>query len=638
MDLRHNPALEGIERGACMNLNRKIALFSTGLGGALVVVLTLISLYSFREYSISSATEQVRTAAEIVRVQLTESMIHGVIDKREGFIGRLKEVEGFKSARVVRAPVLTEQFPDSLRNEVDPDPLEQQVFQTRQPGFQLLDDAGETLFRGTIPYIATSHGIPNCLTCHQAKEGDVLGAVSITLSIEHLKRKALATVAGISAAVFAISILAWLLLRRLIRPISGAARDVEGAVRLALEGNFKNTVVQRTDDEVGHIARDLNRLLAFLDEGLGRIGTSVSRLIDRKPIPGENQLQATIEMVDILARAAHFKQAIEEDETRAEIHARLAQVLRHEFFIHEFSLYEVQEGKNQMTPLMVDGQPSSECRWCNPEILVRSDACRAKRTGHAVDGLANPDICYAFQPPADSQGHRHICIPILQSGAVGNVLQIVTRPDNEALATTLAPFVNVYLNEAAPVLESKRLMETLREANLRDPMTGLNNRRFLEEYMETLLGSAQRRKSHLTVLMLDLDYFKMINDTYGHDAGDTMLKALAKTLRQSVRASDMVIRYGGEEFLIILQDTDAEAGVTVAENIRKAVEALKVPIGGGTVLQKTISIGVADFPQDSTTFWQAIKFADVALYKAKETGRNRVVRFTPELWNEDQSY
>jgi diguanylate cyclase (GGDEF)-like protein len=108
-------------------------------------------------------------------------------------------------------------------------------------------------------------------------------------------------------------------------------------------------------------------------------------------------------------------------------------------------------------------------------------------------------------------------------------------------------------------------------------------------------------------------------------------------LKQAVRASDMVIRYGGEEFLIILVDSTAEQAAGVAENIRAAVEALKIQVGG-IVLQKTISIGIADFPSDSDTFWQAVKFADVALYQAKEQGRNRVIRFNTEMWSDDQSY
>ncbi|PKO57249.1 MAG: diguanylate cyclase, partial [Betaproteobacteria bacterium HGW-Betaproteobacteria-19] len=136
----------------------------------------------------------------------------------------------------------------------------------------------------------------------------------------------------------------------------------------------------------------------------------------------------------------------------------------------------------------------------------------------------------------------------------------------------------------------------------------------------------------LAVMMLDLDYFKVVNDTHGHDAGDAVLKALAGVLRQSVRASDMVIRFGGEEFLIVLQDADQGAALKVGENIRQAVEAMKVQVNG-LVLQKTISIGLAMLADDSNSFWQTVKFADVALYRAKENGRNRVVAFEPEMWS-----
>jgi diguanylate cyclase (GGDEF)-like protein len=198
-------------------------------------------------------------------------------------------------------------------------------------------------------------------------------------------------------------------------------------------------------------------------------------------------------------------------------------------------------------------------------------------------------------------------------------------------------YINVYLEEAAPVLEAKRLTETLRESNLRDPMTGLHNRRFLEETAEHLIATAQRRDGHLAIMMLDLDYFKMVNDNHGHDAGDAVLKALARVLVQSVRASDLVIRYGGEEFMILLQNTSASSALPIAEKIRTGVEAMKVQIAGNT-LQKTISIGIADFPGDSDTFWQTVKYADVALYKAKEQGRNRVIRFNPDMWEGGTAY
>jgi len=613
-----------------MNLRAKITLVMSTLATLLVVVLVAISLYAFRTFSVASATEHLRSAAEVVRVALTEAMINGVIDKGKNLLRRLKEVDGLKSARVVRSPLVEKQFGKGLASEAPADDFERAVLSEGKPFYQTTTVAGEEIFRGTIPFTATSHGTPNCLQCHQVTEGAVLGAVTIEISIEDLKRKALTTVASIVGVIAAISLLMVLLLRRLVRPVADTAAAVEQAVQQALAGNFKASIEQRTHDEIGQIATDMNRLLGFLDRGLSRIGSDVATLTKRAPLPGENQLTASIDAVEILTKAAHFKQAIEEDESKAEIYQRLSRVLKDEYAIEEFSIYETVPSKNQIIPVIVDGEQTENCRWCDPQILVRAESCRAGRTGHLVDGVTTPKICYAFQPPVGVEARTHICVPLIQSGGVGCVVQLVVKPENEARVHDRLPFINVYLREAGPVIEAKRLMQTLRDANLRDAMTGLNNRRFLEEFVDTLVANVQRRKAQLAILMLDLDYFKMVNDTYGHDAGDAVLKALAKVLKQCVRASDMVIRYGGEEFLIILLDSDQATGAEVAEKIREAVEALKIAVGG-TTLQKTISIGVSEYPKDSETFWQAVKFADVALYRAKETGRNRVTRFPRDL-------
>lgn len=619
-----------------MNLQTKLSAFFSILVICLVAAVMAIGLYSFREFSIKTASEHIRSAAEIIRVNLTEAMVNGVIDKREGLLQRLVEVPGLKSVRVVRGPQVEHQFGKGLAREQAADALERQVLADGKPAFELLDDDTDATFRGTIPYIATTIGSPNCLQCHQVVDGAVLGAVTITMSIQHLKRNALITLSMIIGAVILFSLVTLLVMRRLLtRPIVSTAREVERAVHLAIDGDFSSRVEVRTRDEIGKIGADLNHLLSYLNDGLNRIGSLVAQLTNHNRSSGGNLLNSTIEMVETLTGAAHFKQAIEEDETKAEIYARLSKSIESIFDIHHYSIYEVLPTRNQMLPMMVDGDPQAACRWCDPQILVRNETCRARRTGHIVDGITTPGICFAFKPPADSEGYHHICFPIMQSGAVGNVLQVVVPPDHSERVAARVPHIGVYLREAAPVLEAKRLMETLRESTMRDPMTGLHNRRFLEEAVDTLIGQAQRRKCSMAFMMLDLDYFKMVNDTYGHDAGDAVLKALAKLLKQSVRASDIVIRYGGEEFLILLQDTDAASADAVAEKIRVAVADLKVQTSGG-ILQKTISIGISSFPDDSDTFWQALKFADVALYHAKETGRNRVVRFTKALWEDNK--
>lgn len=618
-----------------MKLNSKINLFFLALASVTVALLILVSLLSFRHFSIDSAEEHIRTSAEIVRVSLTESMINGVISKREQFLTRLAEVQGLQTARVIRGPLVEQQFGKGLSQEQPADQDEQRVLREGKPFYQVMESGSETLFRGTIPFVATNKGTPNCLQCHQVQEGSVLGAVTLTMSISDLKSKAVWTVAFLVGTVATAMLVALLFLRRLVRPLSTTAAEVEGAVQHALQGDFQTHVERHTNDEIGQIAEDVNRLMAFLHNGLTHIGNNITQLINYAPRAGYNLLTTTVEMVDGLVKAAQFKQAIEEDETKGEIYQRLSRLLQDDFALPNFSIYEV-VANNQMLPAMVDGLPEAGCRWCDPEILTRAEACRVRRTGHTVDSLETPGICYSFKPPAEMTDMCHVCIPVMQSGTVGSVVQLVSGCEEKDLLQKLVPFINIYLREAAPVLEAKRLTATLRESNLRDAMTGLHNRRFLEEYIQTLVAGSQRRNTHLSLLMLDLDYFKMVNDKHGHDAGDAVLKALSRVLTQSVRASDLVIRYGGEEFLIILQDTAAEGADVVAEKIRVAVETMKVQVSG-TVLQKTISIGIADFPHDSDTFWQTVKYADVALYRAKEEGRNRVVRFQPEMWSDHKA-
>lgn len=619
-----------------MKLNNKINLFLVILAVATISILLVVSVLSFRYFSIKSARGHLRTSAEIVRVALTESMINGVIDKRGQFLSRLAEVEGLRTARVVRGPMVESQFGKGLGQELPADEVEQRVLRQGQPVYDVLEIGADTVFRGTIPFVATTAGNPNCLQCHKVPEGSVLGAVTLSVSIGQLRSDALQTVALIVGAVALSILVAMVCLGRMLRPLSVTARDVERVVQRAIQGDFRSSIARRTNDEIGQIAEDLNRLMSFLNDGLTAMASDVAQLIKHAPPAGDNLLTTTVEMVDGLIKAAHFKQAIEEDETRAEIYQRLANLIHNDFSISTFSIYEVSSKDHQMTAVIVDGEVNGACRWCAPEILVRSEACRARRAGHLIDSVETPGICNSFRPPVELSGMVHLCIPIIQSGAVGSVLQIVGGSDEKELLRRYLPFINIYLRETAPVLEARRLMDTLREANLRDPMTGLHNRRFLEEYIDTLVAGSQRRHSNISILMLDLDYFKMVNDQHGHDVGDTVLKALAKILTQSVRSADLVIRYGGEEFLIILQDTVHEMADKVAEKIRLAVEAMKTQ-AGGVVLQKTISIGISDFPGDSETFWQAVKYADVALYRAKEEGRNRVVRFSAEMWSDNKA-
>lgn len=175
-------------------------------------------------------------------------------------------------------------------------------------------------------------------------------------------------------------------------------------------------------------------------------------------------------------------------------------------------------------------------------------------------------------------------------------------------------------------LELVAANRTLEEKAKCDPLTGLSNRRVLEETLVRDLAQADRTGAHLSVVMLDVDHFKNVNDTHGHSVGDLVIRFVADVLKKSVRVADLAARYGGEEFTLILPDTDATGAVVVAERIRAAIERTRIDLSGGVSFSITVSLGTASVkgPGCQRAGRSLVEAADAALYRAKKSGRNRV--------------
>ncbi|WP_412851910.1 diguanylate cyclase [Ectothiorhodospira shaposhnikovii] len=618
-------------------------LQTKAMGALLVVMLTMMlvvglsSMALIRDFSVRSATEHTRTAAEMIRVSLTEAMLNDTIDRRASMLRRLAEVNSLNEARVIRGERVIAQHGEGLPMETPADDIDRQVLASGEPYFGLVGGLFGEEFRATIPYIASSNGDINCMACHQAPEGVALGAVTLTVSVGHMKTAGMVTALFLVVIMGLFGVLSMVFLGRLLRPLVETTQEVRKAARLASGGDFSQRVHSRSRDEIGQIANHFNEMADAITHKLTEIRDHVARLVNTAPDPRANLLEETATTVSGLVKVAQFKQAIEEDQTTEEVFFRISEVLRTEFGMAHFSIYQVDRDKRLMDTVVVDGVLHEEIRWCRPDILEQSTICRAVRTGHAIDGLENRHLCRAFDSEALADGRSYLCLPIIQSGGVGSVVQLVVPPQNIPALIRARPLISAYLREAAPVLQAKGLMASLRESSLKDAMTGLRNRRFLEEYSDSLVAQCKRRQMPMTLMMLDLDYFKTVNDTYGHDVGDQILRELAGIFQAHLRESDLVIRYGGEEFMIILLDTGAEAALDVANKIREAVQAHPFRVAGAE-LHKTLSIGLAAYPDDAQAFWQVLKYADVALYAAKENGRNQVVRFTPEMWPSGGEY
>jgi diguanylate cyclase (GGDEF)-like protein len=222
-----------------------------------------------------------------------------------------------------------------------------------------------------------------------------------------------------------------------------------------------------------------------------------------------------------------------------------------------------------------------------------------------------------------------ISIPLRHRERLLGVLNLADRQDGRSFTELNLNLVQNFACQAAVMLERTSLLERvsqLQELSVTDPLTGLYNRRFLEIRLEEERNRSQRQGKPFSVVLADLDNFKIYNDVCGHLAGDKALRKAATAMRRTAREMDVVVRYGGEEFCLILPGTSKKESLFVAERLRQIIEAESFP--GETNLplgRLTISLGVATYPEDGTTMHDLLDAADHALYRAKEQGRNRTV-------------
>jgi len=222
-------------------------------------------------------------------------------------------------------------------------------------------------------------------------------------------------------------------------------------------------------------------------------------------------------------------------------------------------------------------------------------------------------------------------IPVIMQTAAGRRTEDLRRA-NEAGALgyiTDPTDLDLLLARTRTLLEFKAYLDVCEEAAFTDHLTGLANRRRFERQLEREVARMERYGHPFSLLMIDIDSFKDLNDSFGHDAGDDAIRRLSKVLREGTRGIDLAARIGGEEFAVLLVETNKDGGFEVAERLRTAIKVLEVP----KARHITASFGVAECPTDAQTAAGVLKAADVALYEAKRNGRDRVVAMEPPRSN-----
>lgn len=239
------------------------------------------------------------------------------------------------------------------------------------------------------------------------------------------------------------------------------------------------------------------------------------------------------------------------------------------------------------------------------------------------------DQCCSQLSQFSDSDNTCLCIPLSTSDEVLGIFSLIisnteSESDWKKQIETKEMIANRAVEHYALSLGNLRLRETLRIESIRDPLTGLYNRRYMEETLQQVASRATRRNTSVAIIMLDIDHFKMFNDTYGHEAGDVVLQELGTLLRKMFRGEDIACRYGGEEFLLILPEISLEDTSERAEQLLDQVRNLRITYQN-TVFHITISVGVAALPDHGSHIQGVVSAADAALYQAKQQGRDQVV-------------
>lgn len=366
---------------------------------------------------------------------------------------------------------------------------------------------------------------------------------------------------------------------------------------------------------------DLKKLLKTTTEHADSIKIELQNFLDRQGNAYHEMEQANLELrkinseVMLLGKMSNLLQACL---TEQEAQTTISEFMRQLFPQHSGAIYRLCESINMVESLVIWGE--------NPpiEFVFPMHDCWSLRSGrsHLFDRQHNDLPCQHYHSTSTEQS---LCIPLMAQGETFGLLYLTANSSSNKLTAAQQKLALAVAEHTGLALANLKLRETLRLQSIRDALTGLYNRRYLEEYLATETHRCQRSEKSFGLVMIDVDHFKNFNDTFGHETGDMVLQELAKFLQNNVRTSDVVCRYGGEELTLILSEVSLEDTQKIAEKIRLGVKQLNLKSHHQSVGAITISLGVAIFPQDGWTSDRLLDAADQALYRAKKEGRDRVV-------------
>lgn len=437
--------------------------------------------------------------------------------------------------------------------------------------------------------------------------------------------------------------------------ITTSLRRMTRTARQIADGDLSKRAEVSSNDEVGHLARSFNTMIDHVQASYRQMEATKQSLEKRvkertKELQSEigdrrkaeqaiqdtnMKLQMSVDQLE--QRNAELKllnelyDSLQTCTSDKEIFTVCAQFAKRLFPEFEGIFFVYRPTRKLLEPAIVWGESIADFDVMEP------DDCWALRQGKAhVVEKRNAGLICPHMENGDKLFQPYLCVPLITPDEIIGLLNLRCPPSFVSAGLSLEEIAHrgievtrqLALNFAARIamtMVNLTLRDRLHQQSIRDPLTGLFNRRYMEETLDREISRASRSGQPLGIIMMDIDYLKRLNDTYGHDGGDMMLRALGSFLQQNVRKADVACRFGGDEFLLIMPNAAPNIVIDRAELLVKEVQNIKVSFSAKAEGKISASFGVAMFPSHGNSGTSLIKAADEALLLAKKKGRSQVV-------------
>lgn len=462
------------------------------------------------------------------------------------------------------------------------------------------------------------------------------GLLSPSLAIFGIGIGSIFTAVEMALVAFAAAMSTYYFLERPLYTLTRAMTRAE-------EGDFLIRAPVLSDDEIGDLSRSFNRLLSRLtdlsansiqseqDRIMAEEHERLRRSVEEKSSIIERTNRMLEQYVKDLSLIYEIGQEVNSIIDLDRLYATIAATLKQHLHINEFALMVFDEKREEL-------QVKAAYGFQNPETVSRM----IFKKGEGITGLAAETgkkiyikdtsretrfLNYKGESLPDASSF--LSVPLLYKDEVLGVVNFGRRGVG-SFSYQDVKMLSLVAGQVALAIANARLYTRTRELSVKDELTGINNRRHFQNMLQMEWKRALRFRRSLSLIMVDVDHFKAYNDTFGHLQGDAVLRQIGTLLKRNLREVDTVARFGGEEFVLLLPDTDKRGAIAVAEKVRMIVEAQRfLSEERQETRQITLSAGVATYPEDVEEMDDLIDHADIALYRAKEQGRNRIQCFKP---------